>query len=188
MPELPDITVYLEALERRIVGQTLEGVRVNSPFLLRTFDPPLDAVRGKTVRELRRLGKRIAIGLDDELWLVLHLMIAGRLHWKPPGAKLSGKLDLAAFDFPTGTLLLTEAGTKRRASLHLLRGEAALARARPGRPRSRSTATLDAVSGAPCAARTTRSSGPSPTRISSAASATPTPTRSSTARGCRRWP
>jgi formamidopyrimidine-DNA glycosylase len=132
MPELPDITVYIEALERRIVGQTLEGVRVNTPFLLRTFEPPLEAVKGKAVRALRRLGKRIAIGLDDDLWLVMHLMIAGRLHWKPKGAKLGGKLNLAAFDFPSGTLLLTEAGTKRRASLHLLSGEAALAEHDPG--------------------------------------------------------
>src|SRR4051812_28313286 len=132
MPELPDITVYIEALGRRVIGQTLEGVRVNTPFLLRTFDPPLEAVRGTVVRELRRLGKRIAIGLEGDLWLVIHLMIAGRLHWKPKGAKLSGKFNLAAFDFPSGTLLLTEAGTKRRASLHLLRGEAALGEHDPG--------------------------------------------------------
>src|SRR4051812_2776556 len=132
MPELPDITVYIEALERRTLGQALEGVRLNSPFLLRTFDPPLEATRGQTVRELRRLGKRIAIGLGGDLWLVIHLMIAGRLHWKPKCAKLSGKLNLAAFDFPSGTLLLTEAGTKRRASLHLLRGEAALGEHDPG--------------------------------------------------------
>ena len=126
MPELPDITVYIEALERRIIGECLEKVRVNNPFLVRTVEPPLEAASGKTVRELRRVGKRIAIGLDDELWLVLHLMIAGRLHWKPYGVKISGKLNLAAFDFVKGSLLLTEAGTKRRASLHLLRGDAAL--------------------------------------------------------------
>ena len=132
MPELPDITVYVEALQRRIVGKCLERVRVNNPFLIRTFDPPLEAANGKTVRQLRRLGKRIAIGLDDELWLVLHLMIAGRLHWKPRGAKVSGKLNLAAFDFPAGSLLLTEAGTKRRASLHLLCGDAALRAQDPG--------------------------------------------------------
>ena len=143
MPELPDITIYLEALDRRIVGERLEGVRVNSPFLLRTFEPPLDAVRGKTVRELRRVGKRIAIGLDGGLWLVLHLMIAGRLHWKARGARLSGKNNLAAFDFPGGTLLLTEAGTKRRASLHLLEGEAALRDQDPGGLEVLS-ATLDA--------------------------------------------
>ena len=111
MPELPDITVYVEALERRIVGERLERVRVNNPFLVRTFEPPLEAANGKMVRELRRVGKRIAIGLEDELWLVLHLMIAGRLHWKPHGVKVSGKLNLAAFDFPKGSLLLTEAGT-----------------------------------------------------------------------------
>jgi formamidopyrimidine-DNA glycosylase len=132
MPELPDITVYIEALGRRVAGRTLERVRLNSPFLLRTFDPPISKVEGKTVRELRRLGKRIAIGLDGELWLVIHLMIAGRLHWKPPGAKLGGKLHLAAFDFPDGTLLFTEAGTKKRASLHVVRGEAALAEHDPG--------------------------------------------------------
>jgi formamidopyrimidine-DNA glycosylase len=132
MPELPDITVYLEALERRILGEPLEAVRVASPFLLRTFDPPLESVHGRTVRHLRRIGKRIALGLDDDLWLVLHLMIAGRLHWKPPRAKLAGKAALAAFDFPKGTLLLTEAGSKRRASLHVVRGNAALAVLNPG--------------------------------------------------------
>jgi formamidopyrimidine-DNA glycosylase len=132
MPELPDIIVYIEALERRIVGEPLEQVRVNNPFLVRTFEPPLEDAHGKTVRELRRVGKRIAIGLEKELWVVLHLMIAGRLHWKPRGAKVSGKNNLAAFDFPGGTLLLTEAGTKRRASLHLLHGEAALREHDPG--------------------------------------------------------
>lgn len=132
MPELPDIVVYLEALERRIVGQRLLKVRLNSPFLLRTFDPALDAVEGKTVRELRRLGKRIAIGLDDELWLILHLMIAGRLHWKSEGAKLAGKYNLAAFDFSNGTLLLTEAGSKRRAALYLGQGNLALEQHDPG--------------------------------------------------------
>jgi formamidopyrimidine-DNA glycosylase len=132
MPELPDITVYLEALERRIVGHVLLAVRVNSPFLLRTFEPPLSAVAGKRVLKLRRIGKRIAIGLEGDLWLVLHLMIAGRLHWKAAGAKLSGKQNLAAFDFDTGTLTLTEAGAKRRAGLWLLEGEAALALLDPG--------------------------------------------------------
>ena len=126
MPELPDITVYIEALEGRVVGKRLEGVRVNNPFLVRTFEPPLDAAFGKTVAEIRRLGKRIAIGLEGELWLVVHLMIAGRLHWKPRAAKLAGKINLAAFDFAEGTLLFTEAGAKRRASLHVVRGEAAL--------------------------------------------------------------
>lgn len=132
MPELPDITLYLEALEPRIVDRPLVGVRVQSPFLLRTFDPPLDAVRGKQVRTLRRLGKRIAIGLEDDLWLVLHLMIAGRLHWKPPAVRLSGKYHLAAFDFEHGTLVLTEAGAKRRAALYLVTGEDALSEHDPG--------------------------------------------------------
>ncbi len=132
MPEMPDIAVYVEALEQRLVGEPLEGLRLNSPFLLRTFEPPPEAFHGRRVRAIRRIGKRVAIGLDDELWIVLHLMIAGRLHWKPPGAKLSGKFQLAAFDFPSGTLLLTEAGAKRRASLHLEHGEAAVARHDPG--------------------------------------------------------
>jgi formamidopyrimidine-DNA glycosylase len=132
MPELPDITVYVEALERHIAGETLERVRIQAPFLLRTFDPPIEAVFGKTVREIRRVGKRIAIGLDDQLWIVLHLMIAGRLVWKPRGAKIGGKLALAAFDFPPGSLVLTEAGSKRRASLHVLRGEDALRAQDPG--------------------------------------------------------
>jgi formamidopyrimidine-DNA glycosylase len=132
MPELPDITVYIEALDRRVVGRRLEAVRVHSPFLVRTFDPPLDAAIGKTVRELRRVGKRIAMGLDDDLWLVLHLMIAGRLQWKKAGAGISAKNGLVAFDFPNGTLLLTEAGSKRRAALFLLRGEDALKELDPG--------------------------------------------------------
>lgn len=123
MPELPDITVYLEALETRIKGEVLQQVRVTSPFLLRTFEPPLEAVFGRRVTQLRRLGKRIAIGLEGDLWLVIHLMIAGRLQWKEPGAKITGKIGLAVFDFPHGTLLLTEAGSKRRASLHIFQGE-----------------------------------------------------------------
>jgi len=126
MPELPDITAYLTALESRIVGQPLEKVRLGSPFLLRTADPPLADVYGKLVRELRRVGKRIAIGVDGDLWVVLHLMIAGRLHWRPAGAKLAGRKSLAAFDFPNGSLVLTEAGTKHRASLHVVRGEEGL--------------------------------------------------------------
>ena len=132
MPELPDVCAYLSALEPRIVGQPLEQVRIASPFLLRTVEPPLSAVQGRTVGSLRRIGKRIAIGLDDDLWLVLHLMIAGRLHWRPPGAKLGGRQCLAAFDFPNGSLVLTEAGAKRRASLHVLRGEADLLAIDPG--------------------------------------------------------
>jgi len=132
MPELPDITIYVEALERRVIGERLDAVRVRSPFLLRTFDPPLDTVSGRNVREVRRLGKRIAVGLDNDLWLVLHLMIAGRLHWKALGVKLSGKSSLAAFDFSNGALLLTEAGTKHRAALFLVRGEDALRAQDPG--------------------------------------------------------
>jgi formamidopyrimidine-DNA glycosylase len=132
MPELPDIAAYITALEARILGQPLEHVRIASVFLLRTVDPPLSSVEGRTVRALRRIGKRIAIGVDEELWLVLHLMIAGRLHWKPPRAKLGGRNALAAFDFPGGSLVLTEAGTKRRASLHVLRGEESLKAIDPG--------------------------------------------------------
>jgi formamidopyrimidine-DNA glycosylase len=132
MPELPDIAAYISALESRIVGQPLEHVRLASPFLLRTVQPPLKDVEGHTVRELRRIGKRIAIGVDGDLWLVLHLMIAGRLHWRPPGAKLAGRQNLAAFDFPNGSLVLTEAGTKRRASLHVLSGDEGLRSVDPG--------------------------------------------------------
>ncbi len=126
MPELPDITVYLEALERRVSGAILQKVRLASPFLLRTVEPPLNRVYGRQVTRLRRLGKRLAFGFEGELWLVLHLMIAGRLHWSEPGARFTGKVIAAAFDFSTGTLLLTEAGTKKRASLHLVQGQAAL--------------------------------------------------------------
>jgi formamidopyrimidine-DNA glycosylase len=132
MPELPDIAAYITALEARILAQPLERVRLASVFLLRTADPPLSAVEGRPVRELRRIGKRIAIGLEGDLWLVLHLMIAGRLHWRPPQAKLAGRNALAAFDFPSGSLVLTEAGSKRRASLHVLRGEEALNAIDPG--------------------------------------------------------
>ena len=137
MPELPDIVVYLESLKPRIDGQMLDRVRLANPFLLRSFDPPLESAHGRRVLELRRLGKRIVIALEPDLFLVLHLMIAGRLHWKKEGAKPPGKIGLAAFDFPTGTLLLTEAGSKRRASLHLVRGEAELARHNPGDASSR---------------------------------------------------
>ena len=132
MPELPDIAAYISALEPRIVAQPLERVRLASPFLLRTPQPPITRVEGRVVRELRRIGKRIAIGVESDLWLVLHLMIAGRLHWRPPQAKLAGRQSLAAFHFPSGTLLLTEAGTKRRASLHLLVGEEGLRSVDPG--------------------------------------------------------
>ena len=126
MPELPDITVYLEALDARVLGVTLERVRLASPFVLRSFDPPISEAHGRAVTGLRRVGKRIVIALEGDLYLVLHLMIAGRLHWKAGGAKVPGKVGLAAFDFSTGTLTLTEAGTKRRAAIHLVRGEAAL--------------------------------------------------------------
>ena len=136
MPELPDITVYVESLERRILGEELERVRIKAAFLLRTFDPPIDAVFRKKVREIRRVGKRIAIGFDEDLWIVLHLMIAGRLAWKARGAKLGGKIALAAFDFPNGSLVFTEAGSKRRASLHVLRGEDALRATGSRRPRT----------------------------------------------------
>jgi formamidopyrimidine-DNA glycosylase len=159
MPELPDILAYIKALEARVLGATLEKVRVTSPFLLRTVDPPLESAEGRTVTTIRRIGKRIAIGVepqerrgqdalatagletgatlgagatDSSIWLVLHLMIAGRLHWKAKGAKLGGRQNLAAFDFSTGTLTLTEAGSKRRASLHVIRGEEGLKEIDPG--------------------------------------------------------
>ncbi len=132
MPELPDIVVYLECLERRVAGQTLERIRLVSPFLLRSVDPPTARAEGRTVRRLRRLGKRIVFELDDQLFVVLHLMIAGRLHWKSRQANPPGKVGLAAFDFSMGTLILTEAGSKKRASLHLVQGEERLAEHQPG--------------------------------------------------------
>jgi formamidopyrimidine-DNA glycosylase len=132
MPELPDISAYITALEARILQQPIERVRLASVFLLRTVDPPLSAVEGRTVQAIRRIGKRIAIGLEGDLWLVLHLMIAGRLHWRPLLTKLAGRNGLAAFDFPSGSLILTEAGSKRRASLYVLRGEEALDSIDPG--------------------------------------------------------
>jgi formamidopyrimidine-DNA glycosylase len=126
MPELPDITVCIEALDARIRGRRLEKVRVGNPFLIRTYDPPITACEDQTVERLRRVGKRICLGLSDDLWIVLHLMIAGRLHWKPRGAGLPGKRGMAAFDFENGTLLFTEEGAKRRASLHVVRGDSGL--------------------------------------------------------------
>jgi formamidopyrimidine-DNA glycosylase len=126
MPELPDITVYIEALESRVVGQTLDRVRIPKPFLLRSVDPPISAAQGKRVVGVRRMGKRIVLALEDDLFLVVHLMIAGRLRWVPARGKVPGKIGLAAFDFPNGTLILTEAGSKRRASLWLVRGEESL--------------------------------------------------------------
>ena len=133
MPELPDITVYIEALEERIVGQPLEQVRLATPFLLRTVEPPLEAVNGRSVVEIRRLGKRIAIGLEADYWVIVHLMIAGRFHWKPPAAKIpGGRRGLAAFDFPNGALILTEAGSKKRAGLYLAAGPSAVEDHNPG--------------------------------------------------------
>ena len=133
MPELPDITVYVEALEQRVGGQRLEAISVNSPFLLRTFEPPLQSAAGKSVRAILRLGKRIALRLDDDIYAVIHLMIAGRLHWLRPGERITrNKNLLATFEFPTGTLTLTEAGSKKRASLHLVQGDDALAPFRRG--------------------------------------------------------
>jgi len=123
MPELPDVSAYITALEARIVGQQLQHVRVNSPFLLRTVQPPLQNAEGLVVEEIRRIGKRIALGLEEDIWLVLHLMIAGRLHWRKPNHKLSSRQNLAAFDFLQGSLVLTEAGSKHRASLHVVKGE-----------------------------------------------------------------
>ena len=123
MPELPDVVVYIEALEKRILGETLENVRIVSPFLLRTATPPVRDAVGKKVDKLRRIGKRICIGLENDIWLVLHLMIAGRLHWRQPGAEISPRTNFAAFDFPAGSLLWSEAGSKKRASLHLIAGE-----------------------------------------------------------------
>ncbi|HWW19537.1 MAG TPA: DNA-formamidopyrimidine glycosylase family protein [Steroidobacteraceae bacterium] len=132
MPELPDVTVYLEALSERIIAQRLDRIALINPFLLRTATPPLKSAESRRVERLRRVGKRIAIGLTDELWLVLHLMIAGRLHWFGRGSKVSGRAALARFEFESGTLTLTEAGSKRRASLHLISGESNLARMDPG--------------------------------------------------------
>jgi formamidopyrimidine-DNA glycosylase len=132
VPELPDIVIYIEALEKRILQQRLEHVRIASPFLLRTASPPLASAEGQTVIQLRRLGKRICIGLEGDIWLVLHLMIAGRLHWKKAGARVSPPRGLAAFDFPNGTLLWTEAGSRKRASLHVVAGEIGLKALDPG--------------------------------------------------------
>ena len=132
MPELPDITIYVKALQSRLVGRTLDHVRIVSPFLLRTFEPPIEQTEGRTVADVRRLGKRIVLCLADELFLVIHLMIAGRLRWLDRGAKPPGRIALAAFDFSSGTLILTEAGSRKRASLHVVRGEAGLHKLDPG--------------------------------------------------------
>ena len=132
MPEFPDVIVYIEALAERILNQPIQKIRVGSPFVLRSFAPPISAAEGKRVLALRRLGKRIVFALEDELFLVVHLMIAGRFHWKPKGAKIARKYGQAAFDFANGTLLLTEAGTKKRASIYLVEGKAALRDHDPG--------------------------------------------------------
>jgi formamidopyrimidine-DNA glycosylase len=132
MPELPDIVIYIDALEKRILGKRLEHVRIASPFLLRTVTPPVREAEGKTVVQLRRLGKRICIGMENDIWLVLHLMIAGRLHWRKLGVKVSPPRGLAGFDFTNGTLLWTEAGSKKRVSLHVVAGEDGLAALDPG--------------------------------------------------------
>jgi formamidopyrimidine-DNA glycosylase len=132
MPELPDVTVYIDCLAPRVVGRQLDRVRLRSPFLLRTVDPPLSSVFGSSVRGLRRIGKRIVLAMDEERFVVLHLMIAGRLRWRPAGSAVPGKLGLAAFDFANGTLLLTEASSRKRAALHVVVGEAALAALDPG--------------------------------------------------------
>src|SRR5258708_27711831 len=132
MPELPDIAAYVSALEQRIRGRVLKSAEVRGPFLLRTAQPPIEALHGRTVTELRRLGKRIAIGFDNDLWLVFHLMIAGRLHWKQRHVTPDGRRTLAAFEFDSGTLTLTEAGTRKRASLHVVAGEAGLNNIDPG--------------------------------------------------------
>lgn len=127
MPELPDVTVYVECIAAKTAGRKIERVRIASPFVVRSVDPPIYEIEGKTVREVRRIGKRIAIGVEDDLWIVIHLMIAGRFRWLKPGTKIPGRLGLAAFDFDNGSLVLTEAGTQRRASITVVRGEAALA-------------------------------------------------------------
>jgi formamidopyrimidine-DNA glycosylase len=132
MPELPDVTVYLEALKERVLNQPIQKIRIGSPFVVRTFDPPIKEIAGKKVLGFLRMGKRIVFELEDDLFLIVHLMIAGRFHWKPKGAKIARKYGQAAFDFPNGTLLLTEAGTKKRASIHLVRGESALQEYDPG--------------------------------------------------------
>ena len=179
MPELPDISAYLSALEPRIVGQPLTQIRIASPFLLRTVQPRIEEAERHTVRSLRRIGKRIAFELDNGLWLVLHLMIAGRLHWRPVGAKLGGRNNLAAFDFPNGSLVLTEAGVPNAEPRST---------SSPTKPPSKistpavstSSPPASKPSAPPSPKRTAPSSEPSPTRASSPASATPTPTRSST--------
>jgi len=147
VPELPDVAIYVESLERMIAGRVLERVRIASPFVLRSFDPPVSEAEGRAVRAVRRLGKRVVFALEGDLFLVVHLMIAGRFHWKPKEAKVAGKVNLASFDFDRGSLFLTEASPKKRASIHLVRGKEALAAlARGGiEPLESSAAAFDAV-------------------------------------------
>jgi formamidopyrimidine-DNA glycosylase len=132
MPELPDVELYVHALSARVIGQPLERIRLGNPFIVRTIEPPPAALAGKKVREIRRMGKRIVIGLDDDLWIVIHLMIAGRLRWRERGAAIPGKVGLAAFDFPPGTVIFTEAGSRRQASIHIVRGAPAVEAMNPG--------------------------------------------------------
>jgi formamidopyrimidine-DNA glycosylase len=134
VPELPDVELYLHALTPRVIRQRIEGVRIGNPFIVRSFDPPVTEIVGHTVNSLRRLGKRIVFGLDDDLFVIVHLMIAGRFRWRERGATIPGKVGLLAFDFTNGTLLLTEQGSKRQASVHVVRGEAAVADEADGDP------------------------------------------------------
>ncbi len=186
MPELPDITVYLEALEPRVLSHVLEHVQIAGPSLLRTADPAPQAAEGRTVMALRRIGKRIAIGFDNGLWLVLHLMIAGRLHWNEKPKRPDGRRTLAAFLFDSGCLTLTEAGTRKRASLHVVQGRCrACSALDPGGIDVRAAPLEDFAPGTHFG-EPHRSSARSPTRAYSRASATPIPTKSCIARACRR--
>jgi formamidopyrimidine-DNA glycosylase len=184
MPELPDVTLYVERLAPLVVGQTLQRVRLASPFLLRSVEPPLTSAAGRRVTGVRRLGKRIVLSLDGNLFLVLHLMVAGRLRWRPAGAAVPGRNGLAAFDFAdAGTLLLTEASSKKRASLALLRGEAALAALDPGGLEVLEADLASFRAALAGESHTLKRTLTDPSIFS--ASATPTPTRSCTARACR---
>ena len=182
MPELPDIELYLHALRPRIVGQRLQRIRLASPFLVRSVDPPIQAADGKLVTGMRRLGKRVVWELEEEAFLVIHLMIAGRFRWKDAGTRVPGKVGLAAFDFSNGTLLLTEAGSKRRASMHLVRGERALAELDPGGIEVLGSTVTDFASALTAENHTLKRALTDP--ISSAASATLTLTRFCTPRSC----
>ncbi len=185
MPELPDIAAYIAALEPRVLGEPLESIRIGTPFLLRTIEPGVADAEGRTVRDLRRVGKRIALGLEGDIWLAIHLMIAGRLHWKPRDARTGGRNDLAAFVFPKGMLTLTEAGAKRRASLHIVRGEEGLQELDPG--------GIDVLSSDLAAFRAALTQENHTIKRAltdprcSAESAMRIPTRFCTRRKCRRW-